>query len=314
MQSSSAAAANSASAAHDVAITGASGLVGSALIASLRSSGSKTLQITRNQQAIANDVATWDPEQGFAAPERLNGVKAVVHLAGENIAGGRWTAARKRRIRDSRVHGTTTLCRTLAGLERKPEVLVCASAIGFYGDHGDEALDESSAAGEGFLPEVCQEWEGSTAAAAEAGIRVVLARFGLILSRDGGALTPLLLQFKLGAGGRVGDGRQYWSWIDIDDVVGAIRHAISAEGLSGPVNVVAPHPVTNAEFTKVLGKVLHRPTLLPLPGFMARTVMGQMADDLLLASARVQPRRLQASGYQFRFSDLESALRHELRR
>lgn len=312
MNTMSADAAATATRAHDVAITGASGLVGAALTASLTTSGRRVLRITRNESAVSDDTAAWDPQRGFAAPDRLNGVRAVVHLAGENIGDSRWTEAKKRRIRDSRVQGTATLCRSLAALEEKPEVLVCASAIGFYGDRGDEILEETSAAGTGFLPEVCQEWEAATEAAAGAGIRVVHARFGVILSSEGGALKSMLLPFKMGAGGKIGSGRQYWSWIALDDVVGAIRHSIEAAGLAGPVNVVSPQPATNAEFTKVLGQVLHRPTVLPMPAFAARMALGEMANDLLLASARVLPKKLQASGYEFRFTDLAAALRHEL--
>lgn len=297
---------------HDVAVTGATGLVGAALVDSLVSSGRKVLRITRNESAVSNDTAAWDPQRGFAAPERLNGMQAVLHLAGDSIAAGRWTDAKKQRIRDSRVQGTATLARTLASLELKPDVLVCASAIGFYGDRGDEMLDESSPAGAGFLPGVCEEWEAATEQAAAAGIRVVHARFGMILSRHGGALKSMLLPFKLGGGGKVGSGRQYWSWVHLDDAVGAIRHAIAAEGLSGPVNVVSPHPSTNLEFTKALGQVLHRPTIVPMPAFAARAALGQMADDLLLASARVLPKKLQETGYEFRFTDLVAALRHEL--
>jgi uncharacterized protein (TIGR01777 family) len=296
---------------HNVAITGATGLVGFALVASFESSGQRVLRLVRGASKASNDESIWDPGKGVAAPERLNGLQAVVHLAGENIA-GRWTEAKKRRIRDSRVAGTTNLCRTLASLHAPPKVLVCASAIGYYGDRGDEILDESSSQGSGFLPDVCREWEAATEIAANAGIRVVNARLGVVLSRRGGALKPMLLPFKLGAGGKVGSGQQYWSWIDLDDVVAAIRHAIESEGLFGPVNVVAPHPCTNAEFTKVLGKVLHRPTVIPMPAFAARLALGEMADGLLLASARVIPRKLQETGFEFRFTDLAAALRHEL--
>lgn len=312
MNTDSSNAAATATGTHDVAVTGATGLVGGALVNSLVSSGRKVLRVTRNEHAVSNDTAAWDPQRGFAAPERLNGVQAVVHLAGDSIAEGRWTDAKKQRIRDSRVQGTATLARTLASLEHQPDVLVCASAIGFYGDRGDAMLDESSPAGTGFLPGVCEEWEAATEPAAAAGIRVVHARFGMILSRHGGALKSMLLPFQLGAGGKVGSGRQYWSWVHLDDAVGAIRHAIAAEGLSGAVNVVSPHPSTNLEFTKALGQVLHRPTIVPMPAFAARAALGQMAADLLLASARVLPKKLQETGYEFRFTDLVAALRHEL--
>jgi uncharacterized protein (TIGR01777 family) len=296
---------------HDVAITGASGLVGSALVESLGMSGQKVLRLVRGSSKPSNDEAIWDPGKGVATPERLNGLRAVVHLAGESIA-SRWTESKKRRIRESRVAGTTTLCRSLAALHEPPKVLVCASAIGYYGDRGDEVVDESSPPGTGFLPNVCREWEAATEIAAQAGIRVVNARLGVVLSRRGGALKPMLVPFKLGVGGKVGSGQQYWSWIDLDDVIAAIRHAMESDGVFGPVNVVSPHPATNAEFTKVLGHVLHRPTVFPMPAFAARLVLGEMAEGLLLASARVIPRKLQETGFEFRFTDLAAALRHEL--
>lgn len=297
---------------HDVAITGATGLVGTALVKDLETSGQRPLRLVRGRSRASNDETAWDPAHGFAEPDRVNGLQAVVHLAGESIASGRWTEAKKRRIRDSRVVGTTTLCRALTALPGPPRVLVCASAIGFYGDRGDEILDESSSPGTGFLPDVCREWEAATEIAAGAGIRVVNARLGVVLSRRGGALKSMLLPFQLGAGGRVGSGRQYWSWIDLDDVVAAIRHSIESDGVYGPVNLVSPHPATNAEFTKVFGKVLRRPTIFPMPAFAARLALGQMANDLLLASARVIPRKLQETGFEFRFTDLAAALRHEM--
>ena len=296
-----------------IAVTGSTGLVGAALGARLAASGSSILRLVRQQNVNSLQELYWDPQTGFITPERLSGTAAVVHLAGESIAAGRWTDDRKQRIRSSRVDGTRTLATALARLEQPPRVLVCASAVGFYGDRGDELLDESSPPGTGFLADVCREWEAAAAPAAEAGIRVVHARFGVVLSRNGGALRKMLLPFKLGIGGKVGSGRQYWSWIHQDDVIGAILHSIAHEELSGPVNVVGPHPATNAEFTQVLGRVLHRPTIFPLPAFAARLALGEMADELLLSSARVLPRKLQEAGYVFAHSDLDAALRHELR-
>jgi uncharacterized protein (TIGR01777 family) len=258
-------------------------------------------------EIVWNPGATWD-----ATP--LDRVDAVVHLAGANIASARWSGLVKQRIQASRVQATERLCQALAGLRSPPRVFVCASAVGIYGDRGDERLTEESPLGIGFLADVGREWEQATAPASQAGIRVVNLRFGIVLSPRGGALSKMLLPFQLGAGGRVGSGRQFWSWISIDDAAGAIHHAILTESLSGPVNVVAPEPVSNREFTRVLGKVLRRPTVLPLPAFAARAGLGEMANELLLASTRVEPRVLQQSGYEFRQPTLESALKHVLGR
>jgi uncharacterized protein (TIGR01777 family) len=240
-------------------------------------------------------------------------VGAAVHLAGESIATGRWTAARKARILESRAKGTRLLAEALAGLEPRPKVLVSASAIGYYGDRGDEALTEDSGSGSAFfLSNVCRQWESATEPAADAGIRVANLRFGVILSAGGGALPRLLTPFRLGVGGTLGSGKQFMSWIAVDDAVGAILHALTTKALRGPVNAVSPQPVTNREFTKALGRVLGRPTLFPMPAFAARLAFGQMADELLLCSQRVEPAKLLASDYQFRFPDLEGALRHLL--
>jgi uncharacterized protein (TIGR01777 family) len=238
----------------------------------------------------------------------------VVHLAGENIAAGRWTPARKAEIRRSRVEGTRRLCEALAHLPHPPKVLVSASAVGVYGDRGTEILTEESARGTGFLAEVCQEWEMATEPASQGGIRVVNLRFGMILSPAGGALRKMLLPFRLGAGGRVGSGDQFVSWVALDDAIGIVYQALCEETVRGPVNAVAPGPVTNAKFARTLARVLRRPALVPLPAFAARLVFGEMADALLLAGARVMPARLQASGYRFRFPELEGALRHLLGR
>ena len=282
-----------------VVVTGASGLIGSALVPFLRGGGHEAVPLRRASAGPRGDNAepSWDPATGALAEGALDGADAVVHLAGENIAAGRWTAARKARIRDSRVAGTRRLAEALAALPQPPETLVAASAIGYYGDRGAEALDESSAPGDGFLPEVCRAWEASAVPAREAGIRVVHLRIGIVLTPAGGALGQMLLPFRMGVGGVIGSGRQYMSWVALDDVLGGILHALRTEDLAGPVNMVAPNPATNAEFTKTLGRVLRRPTILPLPGFAARLAFGEMADALLLASARVDPARLRESGF-----------------
>jgi hypothetical protein len=243
---------------------------------------------------------------------RLEGLDAVVHLAGENIATGRWTAEKKAKIRDSRVRSTRLLCDTLAGLKQPPKVLACASATGYYGDRGDELLTEESASGTGFLAGVCREWEAAATPAAQKGIRVVHLRFGMVLSGAGGALAKLLPPFRMGLGGALGTGRQYISWIALDDLLGVIAHALTTEALQGPVNAVAPNPVTNKEFTRTLGRTLGRFTLFSMPAAAARLAFGEMADEVLLASQRVQPARLLATEYRFRYPELEGALRHLL--
>lgn len=293
-----------------VAITGSSGLVGSELIPFLTTGGHHVTRVVRGSGG--NGTARWDPAKRQFDASQLDGVDAVVHLAGENIAGGRWNDQRKNRIEQSRVEGTRLLCEGLAQMQNPPRVLVAASAVGFFGDRGEEILDESSGPGSGFLAEVAQKWEAATQPAVEAGIRVVNLRFAMILTPQNGALAKMLTPFKLGSGGIVGSGQQYWSWIAIDDVVGAIHHALMTNSLSGPVNAVAPDAVTNKEFTKTLGKVLSRPTFVPLPASAARLALGEMADELLLASARVEPRQLEESGYEFRHSRLEEALRFML--
>ncbi|OLC17427.1 MAG: TIGR01777 family protein [Candidatus Rokubacteria bacterium 13_1_20CM_2_69_58] len=300
-----------------VAVTGASGLVGSALVTGLTSAGHRVVRVVRGAGAApvaGQRIARWDPESGALEPPALAGADAVVHLAGESVAGGRWTEAKKRRIRSSRVDVTRRLAEALLRLERPPRLLVSASAVGYYGDRGSEILREDSAPGPGFLAEVCREWEAATDPAARAGIRVVRLRIGMVLSRRGGALGAMLTPFRLGAGGPVGSGVQWVSWIAIDDLVGAILHALATESLAGPVNAVAPEPVTNRELARTLGRVLRRPALLPLPAVAARLLFGQMADELLLASARVEPARLRATGFTFRHARLEDALRHELGR
>ncbi|HEX7523654.1 MAG TPA: TIGR01777 family oxidoreductase, partial [Candidatus Deferrimicrobium sp.] len=258
-------------------------------------------------------VLRWDPVKREVDAAGLEGFDAVIHLAGENVGAGRWTAARKAAIRDSRVNGTRLLCETLAGLARPPKTLVCASAIGYYGDRGEEPLTEESPPGTGFLAEVCREWEAASAPAAQKGIRVVTLRIGMVLSPKGGALARMLPLFRVGLGGVIGGGRQYVSWVALDDLPHIIHHVLQRGDLSGPVNAVAPRPVTNREFTEALGKALSRPTPLPVPAFALRlAVGGEMADALLLASGRGIPRRLEETGYRFRFPELPAALRHLL--
>ena len=299
-----------------VIVTGATGLIGRALVRTLLAEGHEVTRLVRGDAqtfaAPGTSAVRWDPQTGSVDAAGLEGHDAAVHLAGESVAEGRWDAAKKRRILESRVRGTRLIAETLARLGRKPGVLVSASATGFYGDRGDEVLTEESASGADFLSEVCREWEKATLPASQAGIRVVHLRTGVVLSAEGGALAKMLTPFRLGVGGRLGSGRQYMSWIDLEDEVGAIRHAIEEEELRGPVNAVAPRPVTNAEFTRTLGRVLGRPTPLPVPAFAARLAFGEMADALLLSSQRVEPARLLAAGYAFKYPDLEASLLHVL--
>jgi uncharacterized protein (TIGR01777 family) len=254
----------------------------------------------------------WSPDRYSIALARIEGFDAVVNLAGESIAEGRWTDDKKRRIRESRVKGTKLLGDALANLTVPPKTFVCASAIGYYGNRGDELLTETSAAGEDFLAKVCAEWEEATALATEKGIRVVNARFGVILDLHGGALKKMLPPFRMGVGGRIGSGKQWMSWIALDDVVGALNLALTKDSLRGPVNFVAPAPVTNTEFTKTLGKVLSRPTVLPIPAFAIKLLFGEMGEALLLGGQRVAPERLLAGGFEFSFPNLEQALVHIL--
>lgn len=296
----------------DVLVSGARGLVGSALVPALENEGHRVIRLTRSG-GDEDGAVRWDPSAGTIEASRLEGIDAVVHLAGENIV-GRWTSAKKARIRDSRVQGTRLLARTLARLTTPPVVMVSTSASGYYGDRGNELLREESAPGTNFLAGVCQEWEAAADPAREAGLRVVHPRFGIVLSPEGGALGMTLPIFKLGGGGRIGSGRQYLPWVAMDDVVRATLHALATDSLEGPINVAVPDPPTNAEYTRVLGRVLNRPTVFPLPAPVARAALGQAADELLLASQRLEPARLRESGYQFRYPELEAALRHLLGR
>lgn len=295
-----------------IVVSGSTGLVGSALIPFLTTGGHRITRLVRSSPVHPEEDVRWDPAAETIDAARLEGVDAVVHLAGENIAAGRWTAATKARIKESRIRGTRLLSESLARLHRPPKVLVCASAIGYYGDRGDHVVDEDSPPGAGFLAEVCREWEAATGAARTRGIRVVQLRLGVVLTAAGGALAKLLQPFQLGVGGRLGSGEQYMSWVSLDDVIGAILHAVRSDALQGPINAVAPHPVTNLEFTKTLGRVLARPSLLPVPAAAARLAFGEMADEMLLASSRVAPTRLASTHYAFRHPDLEAALRHTL--
>ncbi|MBX9878597.1 MAG: TIGR01777 family oxidoreductase [Candidatus Obscuribacterales bacterium] len=292
-----------------IAIAGATGLVGTALTDILTAGGHQVSRLLRVKKA---GELFWSPEENVLDSAQLEGFDAVVNLAGENIASDRWTDAKKKLIRDSRVNSTRLLSSTLATLSSPPSVLVNASALGYYGNRGDEVLTESSTIGTGFLANVVQEWEAATEPASSKGIRVALMRIGVVLSPKGGAMSRLLPIFQMGGGGILGSGKQYMSWIDLEDVARAFHRAIMSSNLEGPINTAAPHPVTNAEFTKVLGKVLMRPTLLPLPAPAARLMMGEMADELLLSSQRLQPAKLEENGFQFQYPTLEQSLRHLL--
>jgi uncharacterized protein (TIGR01777 family) len=287
-----------------VLVSGVSGPIGAALLPALEGQGYQITRLVRGAKSGANLIA-WNPEQPLR-PQSVTGFDAVVHLAGESVV-GRWTQSKKRRIRDSRVQGTRHLADALAEASRRPRVLITASAIGYYGDRGDEVLTENSAAGRGFLPDVCCAWEAAALPAEEAGIRTVQIRIGLVLSPVGGALQKMLTPFRLGVGGNMGNGRQWWSWIDVRDLVGAILHILN-NTLRGPVNLVAPTPVRNAEFTSILASVLHRPAIFPMPAFAARLAFGQMADELLLSSQKVEPAKLLAGGFTFQHGDLKDAL------
>ncbi|HLI34210.1 MAG TPA: TIGR01777 family oxidoreductase [Terriglobia bacterium] len=297
-----------------VLITGSSGLIGSALIKDLAAAGHEIIRLVRSRTQVGHDAILWNPESNLPPAFSNQEIDVVIHLAGENIAAHRWTPEHKARIRESRVAGTRLLCEALTRLPHPPKTLVTASAIGYYGDRGDEILREETPPGSGFLAQVCREWEEAAAPAAERGIRTVILRNSMVLSAEGGALARMLPVFRKGLGGPIGTGRQYMSWIALDDVIGAIQHCLTHAELSGPVIMASPNPVRNSEFVETLGKALKRPTLLRMPGFAARLTFGEMADALLLASQRADPARLRASGYPFRFPELRSALEHILTR
>ena len=294
----------------NIMVTGASGFIGSALAPHLARAGHHVIPLRRGElrRAPQSSHPHWDPESGQIDLTPAGPIHAAIHLAGENIA-QRWTVKAKRRIRDSRVRGTQIISTALAKLPQKPGVLLCASATGFYGDRGDDLLTESSPPGTGFLADICQQWEAAAKPAIEAGIRVVNMRFGVVLARDGGALKKMLPLFRFCLGGRVGSGCQYWSWITRDDSVRAIEHALTTDSLSGPINVVSPTPPRNTEFTRALARALHRPAIFAVPAPALRLLLGEMADEALLASVRVIPERLLQSGFKFEDADLEPALR-----
>jgi uncharacterized protein len=292
-----------------ILVSGVSGPIGAALLPSLKARGYEITRLVRGP-ATGKDQISWDPGRPIA-PEAVSGFDAVVHLAGESIV-GRWTDEKKRKIRESRVAGTSTLAQALAQAQAKPQVFVCSSAIGYYGDRGNEILNEQSAPGTGFLPDVCREWESATQAAVRAEIRTVQMRTGVVLSPKGGALEKMLTPFEIGVGGKIGNGQQWMSWIDVQDMVGAIHHILDSK-LQGPVNMVAPNPVTNAEFTKTLASVLSRPAIFPVPAFVVKLAFGEMGETVLLGSQRVEPGQLVSSGYSFRFRTLRASLENILR-
>jgi uncharacterized protein len=294
-----------------IAIAGASGLVGSALIPSLVQDGAAITRLVRSTPKPGE--IEWHPNQDHLNVESLEGFDVIINLAGENIAGGRWTDEQKRKIRDSRVSGTHLLSEAIAKMSVKPSAFLCASATGIYGDRDDEVLDEQSESGGGFLAGVCREWEKACEPAVKAEVRVVNLRLGPVIAREGGMLAKLLTPFKMGMGGKVGSGKQYISWVGLDDVVNAIKVAINDQSIRGPLNIVSPNPVTNEEFTRTLGHVLNRPTALAVPAFAARLAFGEMADEMLLASQKVLPKKLSAIGFQFQYPELEAAFKKYIR-
>ncbi len=295
----------------NILITGASGLVGSKLSSTLIRKNNRVLHMVRGK-TVSGDQVHWNPSSEKLDIGSLEGIDAVIHLAGESITGGRWTKEKKRRIRESRTKGTRLLSETLASLPSPPKVFISASAIGYYGDRGEEVLDEDSGPGTGFLADVCREWEIATEPASANGIRVVNLRIGIVMSSSGGALKQMLPVFRMGFGGKIGSGRQYMSWISLEDLTGIIEYAIRNEALQGPVNAVSPNPVSNRTFAKTLGSILSRPSICTLPRLAAQLAFGEMADALLLASTRVRPSRLLDLEHPFIFPTLESALKHTL--
>lgn len=296
----------------NIVVTGSSGLIGSALVKSFKEQGNEVLRLVRGEAQAGEGAILWDPAAARLDAEVLEGADALIHLSGANIAEGRWTARRRKALWDSRVKSAALLAETLPRLRRPPRAWLCASAIGYYGDCGEDLVSEESPPGGGFLSELCQAWEDATRLPHDCPVRVVNLRFGVVLSATGGALPRMLLPFRLGLGGRIGHGKQYMSWVTIEDAVGAVGHALAHESLRGPINVASPRPVTNSEFTKTAGRVLNRPTLLPAPPFALRMMFGEMADALLLASTRAVPKRLETAGFTFLHPELEPALRHLL--
>ena len=295
-----------------ILVSGSHGLVGKALTHSLTDDGHEVVRLVRRERSFGAPEVEWYPDQGRIDPQHLEGIDAVVHLAGDNIAAGRWTGQKKRIIRESRVQGTTLLSETLASLSRPPSTFISASAIGFYGNRGDETLTEKSPPGNDFLAKVCMDWEAATKSAVEKGIRTTHARFGVILDANEGALAKMLPPFRASLGGKVGSGKQWVSWIALADVIGGLKFLLDDKSIDGPVNFVAPNPVTNAEFTSTLGRVISRPTIFPMPAFAARLAFGEMADALLLSSQRVDPAVLEDKGFLFSWPTLEPALKHIL--
>jgi uncharacterized protein len=295
-----------------ILVSGSHGLVGKALTSLMTEDSHEVVRLVRREHNVGSPEVEWYPDRGRIDAQHLEGIDAVVHLAGDNIAAGRWTGQKKRTIRESRVQGTTLLSDTLASLSRPPSVFISASAIGFYGNRGDELLTEKSPPGNDFLARVCTDWEAATKSAAEKGIRTVHARFGVILDAREGALAKMLPPFRAGIGGKVGNGKQWMSWIALEDVIGGLKFLLEDKSIDGPVNLVAPNPVTNAEFTSTLGRVISRPTIFPMPAFAARLAFGEMADALLLSSQRVDPAVLEDNGFLFSWPTLEPALKHIL--
>lgn len=297
-----------------ILISGASGLVGTHLIPTLKAKGHEVYKLVRKQPKAVDEIQ-WDSTKGIAESElpKLENFDAVVHLAGDNVASSNWSDEKKRSIKESRTVGTRVLVDSLKKLENPPKTFVAASAIGFYGNRADEVLTEESAKGEGFFPEVCSEWETESEKAADFGARVVMLRIGVVLAKDGGALEKMLTPFKLGVGGVVGSGKQWMSWIALDDLIRLIHHALDDENVHGALNAVAPNPVTNEEFTKTFGKVINRPTIIPIPEFAIKLLFGEMGENTLLGSTRVLPQKTQNTGFSFKYNDLEEALKHALK-
>lgn len=295
-----------------ILVSGSHGLIGEPLVNSLERGGHEVFRLIRREARPGAREIEWHPDRLIIDAPALEGCDVIINLAGDGIADGRWSEEKKRRIRDSRVNGTRLLSEAMSKLARRPKTFICASAIGIYGHRGDEVVDENSTPGKGFLADVCRAWEQATEPAEQAGIRVVKLRLGVVLTKDGGIMGSMLRPFKLGLGGKVGSGKQYLSWVAMEDAVAAANFILANEALRGAINVASPRPVTNEEFTKTLGRLLSRPTFMTMPAFAARLAFGEMADEMMLSSTRVEPKRLKEVGYQFEFTDLESALRHVL--